>query len=77
LHEETGLLAKGLKFADFFDDIYRDPRGRTISFAFEIYLEIKPIIKAGDDAAEVDWFYLDALPELAFDHRKIIDKIKG
>jgi hypothetical protein len=25
----------------------------------------------------VDWFYLDALPELAFDHRKIIDKIKG
>jgi len=31
------------------------------------------IVRAGDDAADAQWFAFGALPPIAFDHRKIID----
>jgi len=37
------------------------------------FLYDAPEIKAGDDAAEAKWFPLAELPELAFDHQRIID----
>jgi 8-oxo-dGTP diphosphatase len=30
-------------------------------------------LRSGDDAKEAKWFSLNELPELAFDHRKIIE----
>ena len=56
-----------------FDSLDRDPRGRTISVAFFGYLD-SPFeeIEAGDDAAEVEWFSVDDLPKMAFDHKNII-----
>ncbi len=52
----------------------RDPRGRTITVAYLMLVRpgrpARP--RAGDDAAEADWFDVYRLPELAFDHRDII-----
>ncbi len=74
LEEETGLIANDLIQIHTFSDVDRDPRGRTISVVY--YSEIineNVKIKAGDDAKEVSWFSLNSLPDLAFDHQKILD----
>jgi 8-oxo-dGTP diphosphatase len=75
LEEETGLEGISMKQIGVFGKIGRDPRGRTISVVYMARLPDRPAARAGDDAAEVGWFPLDALPELAFDHGEIIGTI--
>ena len=54
----------------------RDPRGRVISVAY--FATLSPDVAASRrqvddfDGAEVGWFPLDCLPELAFDHEEIV-----
>ncbi len=72
LKEETGIEIESLKQFNTYGDIQRDPRGRTISIAFIGILTKESQIVAGDDAAEAKWFYLEELPNLAFDHFQII-----
>ncbi|GAB4300790.1 MAG: hypothetical protein Kow0068_23970 [Marinilabiliales bacterium] len=74
LKEETGLSDISLKQFYTFGDPGRDPRGRTISIAYYSILNKDIKIKAGDDAKEVQWFNINNLPPLAFDHHKIIEK---
>ena len=77
LLEETGLEIEDLKQLKTYGDLNRDPRGRTISIAFIGVVNKEVKIKAGDDAKEVNWFDLDELPDLAFDHSKIIEDAKN
>lgn len=77
LLEETGISNIPLRKVDVFGEPGRDPRGRTITI---VYLGIIPSgfggqAKAGDDAEGAQWFALDKLPELAFDHDKIINSV--
>jgi len=74
LEEETGLKVKRLQQFKTYGAIDRDPRHRTISTVYYTILDDtkKTTLTAGDDAAEAEWFSLDNLPELAFDHRLII-----
>lgn len=72
LKEETGIEIESLEQLNAYGDIERDPRGRTISIAFVGILIKESQIEAGDDAAEAKWFNLEELPDLAFDHFKII-----
>lgn len=74
LAEETGLANLQLQQLHAFGDPGRDPRGHTITIVFGATLPESATIraKAGDDARNVRWFSLDNLPELAFDHAKII-----
>lgn len=73
LREETGLEAGMLRQLQTFGHPDRDPRERVITVVFIGYAhEPTAEPRAGDDAAEARWFSLDALPELAFDHAKII-----
>jgi 8-oxo-dGTP diphosphatase len=74
LREETGLEVENLKQFKAFGDVYRDPRHRTISVIFYAFTEGKLNAQAGDDAANVQWFSISHLPELAFDHRQILDE---
>lgn len=50
----------------------RDPRGRTVSVVYSILLDKHVAVKGGDDAADAEWFSLQIMPELAFDHEEIL-----
>lgn len=78
LEEETGLVFDELLQFKTFGDIDRDPRHRTISTVFygNYKNAISKIINAGDDAEDTKWFYINNLPDLAFDHSKIINDWK-
>lgn len=78
LLEETNVQVKPDRIYNFgtYGDRGRDPRGRTVTGAFLILLnklELQELnIKAGDDAREAAFFAIDKLPNLAFDHAKVI-----
>ena len=74
LQEETGLQLNEGALINVFGEKGRDPRGWTISvaFIFEIDAIQMEKAKAGSDSQEVGWFSISSLPELAFDHDKII-----
>lgn len=77
LIEETGLRVGELKQFRAFGGVNRDPRHRTISVIFYSFLEEESEPLAGDDAAKAQWFPVDKLPELAFDHQQIIEEFKN
>ena len=77
LFEETALNAKDIIQIGAYSKIDRDPRGRTVSVAFLTIIDTAAAVEGQDDAAKAQWFPLNALPDLAFDHNDIItDAIK-
>ena len=68
--EETGLVVKNLQQFRTYSDPDRDPRQHTASTVFIAQADTQP--KAGDDAAEAKLFTEENLPELVFDHSKIL-----
>jgi 8-oxo-dGTP diphosphatase len=75
LKEETGLEINVLKEVGTFGEIDRDPRGRTITIAFYTFLnQTDPMPQAQSDAAEIKWASVKELPELAFDHKEILQE---
>ena len=73
LREETGVAVAKLVPLGPYDAVDRDPRGRTITFAYLALVRPGQVeAKAADDAAEVGWFSVVRLPEMAFDHRDIL-----
>ncbi|NOQ47796.1 MAG: NUDIX domain-containing protein [Methanococcoides sp.] len=69
--EETGLSIDLVKLIGVYSDPSRDPRGHTVSICYLATGHGKP--EANTDAADVALFDPEKLPELAFDHRKMID----
>ena len=67
LKEETGLALDKVKEFGTYSEVNRDPRERVISIAFYVITKTTEV-KGGDDAAKAQWFALDELPPLAFDH---------
>lgn len=73
LQEETGLTGAYIEQFHTFSDPNRDPRERVITVAYYALVR-KQEVKAGDDAAKAEWFSLDQVPQLAFDHDRILRK---
>lgn len=76
LLEETGVVTSDLVELGTYGEPGRDPRGWTISIAWFApvnFADCDPI--AADDAAEIEWFSLFDMPELAFDHDKIVARL--
>jgi 8-oxo-dGTP diphosphatase len=74
LKEEAGIKVNYLEqLYTFGDNIERDPRFRVISVAyFALVNSTKFVLTADSDAEEAKWFPINELPELAFDHKEII-----
>lgn len=72
--EETDLDIEIIKLLGVYSDPKRDPRSHTVSICFIARGEGN--LRAGSDAKDIGLFDLNQLPELAFDHNKIIDDAK-
>ena len=73
LEEETGVKDIFVEQLYTFGKPGRDPRGRVLSVAHYALVNLSdhPAM-AASDAARAEWFPLDELPKLAFDHAEII-----
>jgi len=77
LQEETGITGVKLEQFHTFSKVNRDPRHRTITTVFIGFADAKtPVPEAGDDAARAEWFSLEKLPPLAFDHVMVMEMVK-
>ncbi|CAH1001523.1 hypothetical protein LEM8419_02426 [Neolewinella maritima] len=74
LEEETGVRDLFVEQLFTFGAPDRDPRGRVISVAYFalVNLTAHPAV-AASDAEQAEWYPLHELPELAFDHARIIE----
>jgi len=76
LEEETGLTDVDLKQFKTFSQVDRDPRTRIVTVVFYGSVSFEnSVATGGDDAEGAEWFALDDLPPLGFDHNQIIDLI--
>ena len=74
LKEETGLVVGELHRVGIFDAVDRDPRERIITVAYYTILDKPAEVSGLDDAAQAKWFSLTELPDLAFDHKDILQE---
>jgi len=72
--EETGLSAEIEKIIGVYSDPNRDPRGHTVTIVYKLNV-IGGTLQGGDDASDAKFFELNNLPELAFDHDKIVEDV--
>lgn len=74
LSEEAGIKVSYLEqLYTFGDDINRDPRFRVISVSyFALVNNTDFVLKADTDAIDAQWFDIDSIPELGYDHNEIL-----
>lgn len=73
LAEQTGVSGVFLEQLYTFGAPDRDPRGRVVTVAYYALIPSDKLeLKAAGNGRDVDWFALDTLPPLAFDHATIV-----
>jgi 8-oxo-dGTP diphosphatase len=73
LEEETGLKNVELKQLKAFSQVDRDPRTRVVTVVFYGMVSMEnSLATGGDDAERAEWFSVESLPQLGFDHVQII-----
>ncbi len=82
LTEETGVKFNYLEQLYTFGELGRDPRGRIVSVTYFGLVKPKAFkLSPSTDAKKAEWFNIQKLPKLAFDHKKIlnvaIERLRG
>lgn len=82
LEEETGVKVDYLEQLYTFGDLGRDPRNRVVAVAYYGFVKKSDFhLYAATDADDAKWFNWNELPELAFDHARILEvaitRLKG
>ena len=71
--EETGLKDIFLEQLYTFGQLDRDPRERVVTVAYFALVNLEGHqVKASTDACNAAWFAVSDLPDLAFDHERIL-----
>lgn len=76
LAEDTGVTAVYTEQLFTFGDINRDPRMRIVTVAYFALVPYAAVMTQVDQAkldGSAQWFSLKSLPDLAFDHKKIVE----
>lgn len=73
LEEETGLTGVFVNQFHTFSGVNRDPRERVVTVAHYALVRISEV-KGGDDAIAAQWFGVNEIPSLAFDHELMLKK---
>ncbi|MEO6914270.1 MAG: NUDIX domain-containing protein, partial [Chitinophagaceae bacterium] len=76
LEELTGLTGVYMEQLHAFGDPGRDPLERTISIAYFSLIDIRKYEEQLNNQYHAEWFTLDQVPELIFDHTQIIEMAK-
>jgi 8-oxo-dGTP diphosphatase len=75
LFEETNVKDIYLEQLGAFGGPKRDPRARVITVAYYALVSVEKLhLQAQANAEDVNWFSIQELPELAFDHADIVEK---
>jgi len=72
LESRTMIKATYMEQLHTFGKPDRDPRGRIISIAYMAIAKPERINLAEDESGEIYWYNIRRIPDLAFDHRRII-----
>ena len=67
----------GLVLGERRDAPERDPRGRTVSFVFYVFVDRCLKVKGKTDAVRADWADIEKTGKLAFDHSEILNDFKS
>lgn len=73
LHNLTGLKNIYLEQLQAFGEVGRDPVERTISVAYYALIDIHKHDKELVEQHSASWYSLDEIPDLIFDHQKMVD----
>ncbi len=74
LEEETGVKDVYLEQLYTFGNPKRDPRGRVITVTYIALVNSEKLrLRASTDVSEAQWFSVKKIPDLAFDHDKIVN----
>lgn len=73
LESLTGLGDVYMEQIHTFSDINRDPIERTISLVFSSLIDINQYEQQLSDDYEAHWFPINEVPQLIFDHQKMIE----
>jgi 8-oxo-dGTP diphosphatase len=72
LYEKTGVHDLYLEQLYTFGDAHRDPAAHTVAVAyFALVPPLSHALQSGEKYADIGWFPLQTLPELAYDHNAI------
>lgn len=71
LKEETDLTPLYIEQFHTYSAVERDPRERVITIAYLALVKLQEV-RGGDDAIQAKWFAIEEVPQLAFDHDKIL-----
>lgn len=75
LHDLTSLQEVFLEQVHTFGEVDRHPLGRVVTIAYFSLIKIKNFkVDASSWASAASWHPVNDLPQLAFDHSKILDK---
>ena len=74
--EETSLVLRLERLVGVYSDPARDPRQHTISTVFYATTINPDDVLGGDDAGEARFFKFSELPQLVFDHARIVEDFK-
>lgn len=72
LHQLTGMNNIYMEQLYCFSDVNRDPAGRVISIAYFALINIADYSEQLQFEHEAKWFPLDKIPDLIFDHKKMV-----